>query len=121
MHDIGHLIGQKHNLEQMDGLGALFHETIGYEILKKLNMNETVCFLVKNHVQAKRYLVTKYEDYFDTLSEASKRTLEYQGGKMSDSELSEFENYPLFETIKKIWDILSRSIYIFTQSPVICS
>ncbi len=106
LHDIGHLIGTKFNLQQMESLGALFHESIGSECLRSLGMNKKVVELVKSHVDAKRYLVSKNPAYYETLSEASKGTLEYQGGKMSEKEIKEFENNPYKEIILKIryWD-----------------
>ena len=54
---------------------------------------------MQNHVDAKRYLVTNYPEYYNELSDASKKTLEYQGGRMTDQELYEFDNDPL----KKIY------------------
>lgn len=46
--------------------------------------------IVKNHVNAKRYLVTKNPEYYDKLSEASKGTLVHQGGKMNEEEFNKF-------------------------------
>ena len=106
LHDVGHLVGLKFNLEQMDNLGALFHETIGFQLLKQIGMKEKVCLLVKNHVNAKRYLVAKNQDYYSSLSEASKGTLYFQGGKMSEEEVKEFELNPHKELILRMrnWD-----------------
>ncbi len=39
--------------------------------------------LVEYHVQAKRYLTFSQPDYYARLSEASRRTLAYQGGVMT--------------------------------------
>ncbi len=52
---------------------------------------------MENHVQAKRYLTYKLPSYFENLSAASKKTLEYQGGVMSKEEAMAFEQDPLFE------------------------
>ena len=41
--------------------------------------------------------LTNNPDYYQSLSEASKNTLIYQGGKMSEKEASQFENQPWFE------------------------
>ena len=40
------------------------------------------------------------------MSEESKNTLEYQGGRMEEDEASAFEQYPLFDLIIKMrkWD-----------------
>ena len=40
-----------------------------------MGFHPKVTELVKNHVNAKRYLVTKYPEYHEKLSEASKGTL----------------------------------------------
>ena len=50
--------------------------------------------LVASHVSVKRYLTWKNPSYYHSLSEASKKTLEFQGGKMSDEEAREFELDP---------------------------
>ena len=54
----------------------------------------------------KRYLTRRDPVYYDQLSEASKRTLESQGGRMSDEEADAFEKDPLFEEIIQMrrWD-----------------
>ena len=54
-------------------------------------MSENICRLVEYHVLAKKYLVSKYDDYYNKLSDASKQTLEYQGGKMTLLEMKQFE------------------------------
>jgi predicted HD phosphohydrolase len=57
-------------------------------------------------VQAKRYLTRKDPDYFNQLSEASRRTLEFQGGMMTDDEADLFEKDVLFSEIilMRRWD-----------------
>ena len=99
LHDIGHLIGLKEKLKGMDEWGVENHEKIGSNYLRNANFPEKICKLVQNHVNAKRYLVTIYPEYYNELSHASKKTLEYQGGRMTDQELYEFDNDPL----KKIY------------------
>ncbi len=61
----------------MGNLGVLKHEEIGAEVLKNIGFDDKVCELVKNHVNAKRYLVSKDPKYYENLSEASKGTLNY--------------------------------------------
>ena len=39
-----------------------------------------------------KYLVSKHDNYYNKLSHASKKTLEYQGGKMTKEEIELFEN-----------------------------
>ena len=94
-HDIGHLVAlSKGNEKSMNGFGAVSHEDIGEAFLKELNFPKRITDLVKAHVVAKRYLVSKDYTYFNQLSEASLQTLNYQGGKMSEAEMSDFENHP---------------------------
>ena len=44
----------------------------------------------------------KNPEYYDSLSVASKETLEYQGGKMTKSEALHFERHPLFKLSLKM-------------------
>ena len=109
-HDIGHLIGLSGGLERMGEVGVKTHERIGADYLKNLGFPDRVCAFVKGHVDAKRYLVYKYDDYHDKLSDASKQTLIYQGGSMNEAEASEFEKEVHFEAILKMreWDDLAK-------------
>jgi predicted HD phosphohydrolase len=62
--------------------------------------------VVKNHVIAKRYLCFKNPEYYLGLSDASKQTMEFQGGKMSETEAQYIENEPYFEEsiLLRNWD-----------------
>lgn len=106
LHDIGHLIGIKCCLEQMENVGCMRHEHIGADALRNLGMNQKTCELIRNHVNTKRYLVTKDNSYYDQLSIASKTTLKFQGGKMDELEMKQFESSPFFDLFIKmrIWD-----------------
>lgn len=94
LHDFGHLCNSPEG--DMDGYGAWNHETIGAQALRDLGFSEKIASLVANHVQAKRYLVSTNPVYYAALSEASKITLEKQGGLLSPQEQSDFEKDPLF-------------------------
>ena len=96
---------------QMKGFGRVNHEEIGAHFLRSYFFPHITCDLVAGHVQAKRYKVTTDEAYYDTLSEASKETLEFQGGRMSNDELNAFWNDPLWETHLKMreWDDKAKS------------
>ncbi len=110
-HDIGHIcVMNGANEESMGGYGKKSHEKIGADYLRSVGFPERVAKLVENHVQAKRYLTFKFPDYYSQLSEASKMTLEYQGGVMSASEAHVFETDPLFETSIRMrkWDELAK-------------
>jgi phosphonate degradation associated HDIG domain protein len=106
LHDIGHICEAGHGDNEMDGFGIKDHEEIGAEYLKEKGFSKKIVRLVQSHVEAKRYLTFKYPGYYDQLSDASKKTLEYQGGKMYEEEAAAFEQYPLFDLIIKMrrWD-----------------
>ena len=105
-HDIGHLLEHVMPSDQMDGFGVVDHEKLGAEYLRQKGFSEKVAKLVTSHVAAKRFLTYKYPEYFEKLSVASKRTLEFQGGVMSREEAEEFENdelHPLYIQLRR-WD-----------------
>jgi phosphonate degradation associated HDIG domain protein len=106
LHDIGHICVSAQGEQAMDGWGVKDHEEIGADYLKTNGFSKKVVRLVESHVQAKRYLTYKDPEYYDQLSEASKKTLEYQGGRMLQEEAEAFEHYPLFDLIIKMrrWD-----------------
>ncbi|HAD12787.1 MAG TPA: phosphohydrolase [Saprospirales bacterium] len=94
LHDFGHLCESSNG--DMDGFGKWDHEAIGAQQLKSLGLSPKITSLVANHVMAKRYLVSTDPLYFAGLSEASKITLEKQGGLLTPEEQSDFEADPLF-------------------------
>ncbi len=99
LHDIGHMI---EGAQRMGKLGVMDHEQVGAEFLKKLGFKKEVYELVASHVAAKRYLVSKFDAYRGTLSEASQQTLAYQGGFMNTEEMNDFESHSLFKDFIKI-------------------
>ncbi len=111
-HDIGHICVMSNKENIMDGFGVKSHEKIGANFLRQNGFSERVASLVENHVQAKRYLTFISEDYYASLSEASKKTLEFQGGKMNKKEADSFEQDPLFEVSIRMrhWDEQAKEI-----------
>lgn len=112
LHDIGHLLtfeDKKYKL--MGDYGVMNHENMGSNYLRTIGFTENVCQFVENHIMTKRYLITKNDSYYNNLSEASKKTFEYQGGKLTSTEITQFENNKLFEFHLKIreWDDLAKS------------
>lgn len=90
-HDIGHLCEHVFPVQQMDGYGIVDHESLGSNYLRDKGFSEKIARLVESHVQAKRYLTGKYPEYYEKLSEASRITLEKQGGVMNEAEMVGFE------------------------------
>ncbi len=106
LHDVGHLLPIHDESESMNGYGMMDHEKVGAEYLRKVGFSDRLCKLIASHVNAKRYLTYKYPEYYNQLSAASKKTLEYQGGKMKEAEAKQFEADPLFDLYIKmrLWD-----------------
>jgi 2-amino-1-hydroxyethylphosphonate dioxygenase (glycine-forming) len=106
LHDIGHICVTAQGDNEMEGFGIVDHEEIGAEFLADRGFSRKVTRLVESHVEAKRYLTVRDPAYYGQLSEASRKTLEYQGGPMTEEEASAFEQYPLFDLIIKmrLWD-----------------
>ena len=106
LHDVGHLLPVHDENESMDGYGTVDHEKVGADYLRRLGFSDRLCKLIASHVNAKRYLTWKDPGYYSRLSEASKKTLEYQGGRMSPEEAARFEADPLFNLYIKMrqWD-----------------
>lgn len=108
LHDIGQFLPAKevqtiaHEVRDMNseddasegGVGRVGHERIGEEYLLRLGFSQKVAALVGSHVAAKRYLCATDPGYHDTLSEASKKSLVFQGGQMEGQELQEWAANP---------------------------
>lgn len=106
LHDVGHLLPIHDASESMDGYGMMDHEKVGADYLRKLGFSERMCRLIASHVNAKRYLTWKFPEYYNQLSGASKKTLEFQGGRMEAGEAAAFEADPLFDLYIRMrrWD-----------------
>ncbi len=96
LHDIGHICALQHHDPLIGDFGISHHETIGANYLAQLGFSEKICILVASHVDAKRYLVSRQQDYYQKLSDASKETLLYQGGTMNLRECEKFKATPFF-------------------------
>jgi 2-amino-1-hydroxyethylphosphonate dioxygenase (glycine-forming) len=109
LHDIGHFLPNKN---EMNGLGNIAHEVVGANFLYKNGFSNRIALLVRNHVEAKRYLTFKYPEYHEKLSDASKKTLQYQGGIMTKHEAETFERIPLFYLFLKMreWDDKAKEV-----------
>lgn len=88
-HDIGHLVDDSIPDDEFQAIDR-FHELIGSKIMSR-RFGEDVTEPLRLHVSAKRYLCAVNAEYHDTLSEASKTSLELQGGAFDENETKEFE------------------------------
>ncbi|MFJ5299913.1 phosphonate degradation HD-domain oxygenase [Pseudomonas sp. NPDC088368] len=113
-HDIGHICDHDLDASSMGGYGVGSHERVGADYLRKCGFSERVAKLVEYHVQAKRYLTLRQPGYYAQLSEASRRTLEYQGGVMSEAEATAFEQDPLCNVSLRMrqWDERAKEMNV---------
>src|SRR5579864_1597859 len=81
LHDVGHLIRSVGGTHQDDPQ----HQEVGAAALAALFGPEVV-EPVRMHVPAKRYICAIEPSYWNALSTASRRTLQWQGGVMSPGE-----------------------------------
>ena len=111
-HDIGHICGQ--GGANMGGYGVVSHERLGADYLRRAGFSERLAKLVEYHVQAKRYLTFSQPDYYHRLSEASRRTLGYQGGVMTADEARAFEQDPLCAVSLRLrhWDEQAKEMHV---------
>lgn len=117
LHDIGHLypLTFEKEMEKMGEFGMQAHDHWGKELLKQHGFSERFQAVVKNHVAAKRYLCAVDPAYHAQLSLASKETLQFQGGPMSEAETKQFEADPFFEEsliIRRIDDEAKESDFV---------
>jgi phosphonate degradation associated HDIG domain protein len=100
LHDYGHLC---HDLgEDIAHKGTdAHHEDLGAARLRVMFVEEVV-EPVRLHVTAKRYLCWKERSYLGGLSEASRRSLELQGGPMDEVEAAEFERNPHYDAAVRV-------------------
>jgi predicted HD phosphohydrolase len=112
LHDIGQICAE--SAENMGGFGVVSHERLGADYLRRAGFSERMARLVEYHVQAKRYLTLREPGYYERLSEASRRTLEYQGGVMTEAEAEAFEKDPLCAMSLRMrqWDELAKEMHV---------
>ena len=94
LHDIGHLLydGEDPIEEGKDG----YHENLGADYLSTF-YGDAVIRPIRAHVACKRYLSAVEKGYYEILSEASKISLEAQGGPFSKKEAEEFIKKPFMK------------------------
>ena len=94
---IGHLaVYDNKSLKTMGNYGVMNHEKIGSDYLRDIGFSSTICEFVENHIATKRYLISTDISYYNKLSNASKKTYQYQGGKMTDEEIKKYKENKLF-------------------------
>ena len=94
LHDIGHLFEKEEDVA--DGKSDDRHEAIGARALAGL-FPQSLWRPVALHVAAKRYLCFMEPRYWAGLSQASKKSLELQGGTFSQEQAQAFERAPYWQ------------------------
>lgn len=112
-HDIGHLCEfafPEKKTQHMDNVGVVDHEKLGAEYLLNKGFSKKIVKLVQSHVAAKRYLTYHCPEYYNKLSDSSKKTLQFQGGVMASEEAIAFKSDDLFDLYVSIrkWDDLAK-------------
>jgi phosphonate degradation associated HDIG domain protein len=104
LHDIGHLIHDLGDDPAERGIDDR-HEYRAIPLLQQL-FDIAAIEPIRLHVDAKRYLCGADSNYWATLSPASQRSLELQGGAFSPDEASQFINQPHAKAAVKLrlWD-----------------
>ncbi|MEA5581493.1 HD domain-containing protein [Nodularia harveyana UHCC-0300] len=92
LHDLGHLI---HNLGDNPAVQGIDdrHEYRAIPLLNQM-FSPAVTEPIRLHVTAKRYLCAVDPEYWESLSEASKCSLELQGGIFSSQQAENFISQP---------------------------
>jgi phosphonate degradation associated HDIG domain protein len=107
-HDLGHLV---HHLGDDPALRGIDdrHEHRAIPVLKHLFPN-AVTQPIQLHVEAKRYLCAVDQAYWDSLSPASKRSLELQGGVFTPDAATDFIQQPYAPQAVQLrrWDDLAK-------------
>lgn len=116
LHDIGHLCAVAYPQQKLNNIniyGVINHELLGADFLSTKGFSSNIINMVSNHVNAKRYLTYKFPEYFFQLSDASKETLQIQGGQMTLTEAIHFEADALFNNyiMLRRWDEQAKAIY----------
>ena len=95
LHDIGHMLRSESGapiIEHDENTDDL-HQYVALPFIRNL-FSDAVLEPIKLHVDAKRYLCAVDKTYWATLSDASKKSLDLQGGIYTDDQALAFETSP---------------------------
>lgn len=103
LHDLGHLLGPGED-QAPEGSDGMHEEKASAWLTPHFGANVTEP--IRLHVIAKRYLCATDPTYLQTLSPASVRSLELQGGLLPGEELARFEANPYCKDAVRLrrWD-----------------
>jgi len=108
LHDLGHLLAQHSGGEPAAGTDDL-HQYKAIPFLRGV-FADSVLDAIQLHVDAKRYLCRADPEYWSTLSPASKRSLELQGGAFDEENAHAFLRRAQAEDaiLLRRWDDLAK-------------
>ena len=104
LHDVGHMLNDKGETPTLRGVDDL-HQYAALPFLRP-HFPETVLGPIRLHVDAKRYLCATRPEYYERLSDDSRRSLKLQGGVFSALEAERFIGQPhAAEAVRvRLWD-----------------
>ena len=104
LHDLGHLLNLQGDTPTARGIDDQ-HQYFAIPFIRSL-FTPAVVEAIRLHVDAKRALCALEPDYYEALSEDSKRSLTLQGGIFSREETAKFMEKPFAENALKVrrWD-----------------
>jgi [1-hydroxy-2-(trimethylamino)ethyl]phosphonate dioxygenase len=110
LHDVGHLIDARAEALLAANVDAR-HEETGAAFLSS-RFGPAVSEPVRLHVAAKAYLCRAEPAYWDQLSPASQRSLQMQGGIMTQGDAAAFIDKPYARDAVKVrrWDDLAKEV-----------
>lgn len=108
LHDLGHLVHDLGDDAAEHGVDDV-HQYLALPFLRPL-FPDAVLEPIKLHVSAKRYLCAVENGYWESLSLASQRSLELQGGVYSSDEVAGFVQLPYAMDAVRLrrWDDLAK-------------
>ena len=104
LHDLGHMLNRQGETPTARGIDDQ-HQYFALPFIRPL-FGDAVCEPIRLHVDAKRALCALEPDYYEALSEDSKRSLTLQGGIYLQAEADAFLAKPFAEDAIRVrrWD-----------------
>lgn len=116
LHDLGHLLNPQGDTPTLKGIDDT-HQYYALPFLRGV-FSERVLGAIQRHVDAKRYLCQARPEYFDKLSDDSKRSLQLQGGIFSAEQADAFIAQPGAQDAVRlrVWDDLAKQADLRTPT-----
>jgi len=121
LHDLGHILS-KENLnttvdKESPPIKDDLHQYVALPFLRNI-FSDAVLEPIKLHVEAKRYLCAVDSNYWDSLSPASKHSLDLQGGIFNEMQVKAFEDLPYASQATRLrrYDDLAKVAGLSTPS-----